>query len=162
MLIDISHSTVYHHSLRTKELCAGRHQSTPACGREALGLLDVHDGTVLVVVNEVLLELGRRCIARLNHLHGDCGAKYATSNTWGEHFDAVEKSAIRILQFDESIANLRNSLSGLWLICLPLRLLTSHVVNLRRASRARGEAMFPARCHFRSTSTLVVSALVGL
>lgn len=109
VLIHISHSTVYHHPGGSKLVGACRHQSAPARGRKALGLLNVHDLSLFVAVRKMF---GGRWGGPITHLGHPHGHGWPVDSQWSgrtlgrEHGDAIEKASKRILELDQCVPNL--------------------------------------------------------
>jgi hypothetical protein len=106
MLSHVSHTPIDHYGLGAKVFRAGRHESSPASRIESFGLLNVHDATLFVVVYKMLVQLRRRLVAHLHHLHRDGMSHDPSVEARGEHANSIEKAAVWVLEPDEGVANL--------------------------------------------------------
>lgn len=75
MLVYISHFSADDDSLRTKVLGAGGHEATPACRDCRRRLVNIHDSTFHIVVDEVRVKLGLIFPLCQNHLDRDSRAE---------------------------------------------------------------------------------------
>lgn len=75
MLVDISHSSVDDNALCTQILGAGGHEAAPASRDSINGLMDIHDSTFHVMVDEVRIKRGLILVLCPNHLDSDSWAE---------------------------------------------------------------------------------------
>lgn len=98
VLVHVSHAPVDNDAPGTQVLGSSRHEAAPARGREAFGLLYVHDCTSLIVVDKVRIGLGGQPVAALDHLDRDGGTHDPAAGGRGEGPDAVQEAPARYLE----------------------------------------------------------------
>lgn len=108
MLVDIPHSSIDDNALRTQILSASGHEATPASRGNSGRLMDIHDSTFHIMVDEVLVKLGCFCIICLNHLHRDSWAEDTGLRVDRPQFYAIKKAPSGMLKLDQRISNLEN------------------------------------------------------